>query len=73
MTKVRPAADSLPAPAACYAEHQDAAPALPPFVPDTGIVSGPLRPAILRLALPAVGTTLFHMHLFAPEALNHCN
>ena len=27
----------------------------------TGIVDGPLRPAILRLALPAVGTTLFQV------------
>ena len=61
MSEVRPAADPLPAPAACYAEHQDAAPALSPSTSDTGIISGPLRPAILRLALPAVGTTLFQV------------
>jgi putative MATE family efflux protein len=43
-----------------YADHQDAGPPLSP--PDHhGITSGPLRPAILRLALPAVGTTLFQV------------
>ena len=29
--------------------------------PAAGIIDGPLRPAILRLALPAVGTTLFQV------------
>jgi putative MATE family efflux protein len=47
-------------PPGLYADQQDAAPALaPPSA--TGIVDGPLRPAILRLALPAVGTTLFQV------------
>lgn len=48
------------APACLYAEQHDAAPALAP-PPAAGIVDGPLRPAILRLALPAVGTTLFQV------------
>lgn len=43
-----------------YADRQDASPPLPP-PHDPGITSGPLRPAILRLALPAVGTTLFQV------------
>jgi putative MATE family efflux protein len=48
------------APPGLYAEQRDASPALsPPSA--TGIVDGPLRPAILRLALPAVGTTLFQV------------
>ncbi len=43
-----------------YADRQDASPPLAaPY--DPGITSGPLRPAILRLALPAVGTTLFQV------------
>ena len=47
-------------PACLYAEQHDAGPALsPPSA--AGIVDGPLRPAILRLALPAVGTTLFQV------------
>ncbi len=51
---------SLPVPPALYAEHQDASPPLAaPSEP--GIIEGPLRPAILRLALPAVGTTLFQV------------
>lgn len=54
-------ADPLPPPAAVYADHQDAAPPLPPPSAVAGITSGPLRPAILRLALPAVGTTLFQV------------
>ena len=54
-----PASPGLP-PARLYAEQQDAGPALsPPYA--AGIVDGPLRPAILRLALPAVGTTLFQV------------
>lgn len=60
MTPTDPAGDSLPSPAAIYADHQDASPPLPP-PSDPGIVAGPLRPAILRLALPAVGTTLFQV------------
>jgi hypothetical protein len=47
-------------PAGLYAEQPDAAPALAPPA-GTGIIDGPLRPAILRLALPAVGTTLFQV------------
>jgi putative MATE family efflux protein len=47
-------------PAALYAEQPDAAPALAP-PSGAGIIDGPLRPAILRLALPAVGTTLFQV------------
>src|SRR5512141_2970110 len=53
-------ADSLPHhPELLYAVHQDASP-LPPPDP-TGITAGPLRAAIVRLALPAVGTTLFQV------------
>ena len=48
------------APPGLYAEQLDAAPALAP-PPAAGIIDGPLRPAILRLALPAVGTTLFQV------------
>lgn len=59
MSRGEPAAE-LPAPAALYADRQDASPPLPP-PDDTGITAGPLRPAILRLALPAVGTTLFQV------------
>jgi putative MATE family efflux protein len=55
-----PAGDPLPPPAAVYADHHDASPPLPPPY-DPGITTGPLRPAILRLALPAVGTTLFQV------------
>jgi putative MATE family efflux protein len=48
------------APPGLFAEQRDAGPTLsPPSA--TGIVDGPLRPAILRLALPAVGTTLFQV------------
>jgi putative MATE family efflux protein len=47
-------------PPGLYAEQQDAGPPLAP-PPTAGIVHGPLRPAILRLALPAVGTTLFQV------------
>ena len=55
----RPLTPTVP-PACLYAEQHDAAPAL--AAPSaTGIVDGPLRPAILRLALPAVGTTLFQV------------
>lgn len=47
-------------PPGLYAEQQDASPPLAP--PEgSGITEGPLRPAILRLALPAVGTTLFQV------------
>ncbi len=56
----RGAEPPLPA-AAVYADCQDASPPLAAPLPDTGITSGPLRPAILRLALPAVGTTLFQV------------
>ncbi|MBA3553410.1 MAG: MATE family efflux transporter [Gemmatimonadales bacterium] len=45
MIPAEPAGEPLPLP--------------PPY--DPGITSGPLRPAILRLALPAVGTTLFQV------------
>jgi putative MATE family efflux protein len=55
-----PAEESLPLPPALYAEHQDASPPLAAPA-ETGIIDGPLRPAILRLALPAVGTTLFQV------------
>jgi putative MATE family efflux protein len=49
-------------PPALYADQHDAGPALsPPHADATGILGGPLRPAILRLALPAVGTTLFQV------------
>ncbi|HET7470072.1 MAG TPA: MATE family efflux transporter, partial [Gemmatimonadales bacterium] len=49
-------------PPALYADQHDAGPALaPPYADPTGILRGPLRPAILRLALPAVGTTLFQV------------
>src|SRR5215216_1846671 len=47
-------------PPGLYAEQPDATPALAPPA-GTGIIDGPLRPAILRLALPAVGTTLFQV------------
>jgi putative MATE family efflux protein len=47
-------------PPGLYAEQQDASPPLAP-PSGAGIVDGPLRPAILRLALPAVGTTLFQV------------
>jgi MATE family, multidrug efflux pump len=47
-------------PAGLYADQQDAAPRLAPPM-GSGILEGPLRPAILRLALPAVGTTLFQV------------
>jgi putative MATE family efflux protein len=60
LTPAEPAGGPLPAPTAVYADRQDCSPPLaPPF--DSGIISGPLRPAILRLALPAVGTTLFQV------------
>jgi putative MATE family efflux protein len=61
LTGGKPGAEPLSAPAACYADHQDAGPSLSPLPSDTGILAGPLRPAILRLALPAVGTTLFQV------------
>ena len=49
-------------PPALYADQHDAGPALaPPYADPAGILRGPLRPAILRLALPAVGTTLFQV------------
>lgn len=60
MTRIKPADGPLPIPAAVYADRQDCSPPLPPPY-DPGIISGPLRPAILRLALPAVGTTLFQV------------
>jgi Na+-driven multidrug efflux pump len=60
LTADEPAGNSVPSPAAIYADHQDAFPPLPP-PHDPGIITGPLRPAILRLALPAVGTTLFQV------------
>jgi putative MATE family efflux protein len=47
-------------PPGLYSERQDASPPLAP-PPGSGITEGPLRPAILRLALPAVGTTLFQV------------
>lgn len=57
-----PSADPAVPPPALYADHHDAGPALaPPAADPTGIIRGPLRPAILRLALPAVGTTLFQV------------
>jgi putative MATE family efflux protein len=60
LTDADPAGKPLPAPAAMYADRQDTSPPLSaPY--DPGITSGPLRPAILRLALPAVGTTLFQV------------
>jgi putative MATE family efflux protein len=60
LTADDPAGEPLPAPAAMYADRQDASPPLAaPY--DPGITSGPLQPAILRLALPAVGTTLFQV------------
>lgn len=52
--------DPVVPPPALYAEQQDASPPLAP-PSGTGIIDGPLRPAILRLALPAVGTTLFQV------------
>jgi putative MATE family efflux protein len=55
----RPSGPEAP-PACLYAEQHDAAPALAP-PPASGILGGPLRPAIFRLALPAVGTTLFQV------------
>ena len=57
--KPPPPAPAVPPPG-LYADQQDAS---PPLAPPTaaGIVDGPLRPAILRLALPAVGTTLFQV------------
>lgn len=56
------ASDPTVPPAGLYADQHDAGPALPPpRVDATGIIEGPLRPAILRLALPAVGTTLFQV------------
>jgi putative MATE family efflux protein len=59
---MRPTSDPAVPPAALYADQHDAGPALPPPREDvTGITQGPLRPAILRLALPAVGTTLFQV------------
>ena len=48
-------------PAGLYADQPDAGPILSPPRAETGILEGPLRPAILRLALPAVGTTLFQV------------
>ncbi|HEX3275184.1 MAG TPA: MATE family efflux transporter [Gemmatimonadales bacterium] len=48
-------------PAGLYADQPDAGPILSPPTAETGILEGPLRPAILRLALPAVGTTLFQV------------
>ncbi len=60
MTPAEPAGDPLPTSTAIYADRQDCSPPLPPPY-DPGITSGPLRPAILRLALPAVGTTLFQV------------
>jgi putative MATE family efflux protein len=47
-------------PPGLYADQQDASPPLAP-PQGNGITEGPLRPAILRLALPAVGTTLFQV------------
>ena len=64
MKPLLPAEEPLRVPPALYAEHQDASPPLAAPAPapaDTGIIEGPLRPAILRLALPAVGTTLFQV------------
>ncbi len=61
MTRGEPADDPLPAPAAVYADRHDASPPLAPPTPEPGITAGPLRPAILRLALPAVGTTLLQV------------
>ncbi|HEX6107044.1 MAG TPA: MATE family efflux transporter [Gemmatimonadales bacterium] len=61
MSRAEAGGDAPSAPGAVYTDHLDAAPPLPPPVADTGITAGPLRPAILRLALPAVGTTLFQV------------
>ncbi|HEX6614775.1 MAG TPA: MATE family efflux transporter [Gemmatimonadales bacterium] len=52
--------DASVPPPGLYADQQDAAPAIAPPTA-AGITAGPLRPAILRLALPAVGTTLFQV------------
>ncbi len=60
MTPAERPGEPRTAPAAVYADRQDAAPPLPP-PHDPDITSGPLRPVILRLALPAVGTTLFQV------------
>jgi len=50
--------EGLPPPGA-YAEYPDASPPLPaPERRASALLDGPLRPAILRLALPAVATTL---------------
>ena len=46
---------------AVYADRLDASPPISPPAYDAGITTGPLRPAIIRLALPAVGTTLFQV------------
>lgn len=48
-------------PPALYAEYHDAAPALSAERADLGITAGPLRAGILRLAWPAVGTTVFQV------------
>ena len=61
MTGGRRATPPPPPAAAVYADRQDASPPLAAPLADPGITSGPLRPAILRLALPAVGTTLFQV------------
>lgn len=55
--------EGAPPPAALYAEYADATPVLEPAAPRGvgGILAGPLTPAILRLAGPAVGTTLFQV------------
>ena len=59
MSRGEPAAPAPP-PAACTADHHDVSP-LPPPAYDPGITAGPIRPAVFRLALPAVGTTLFQV------------
>lgn len=46
---------------AVYGEQPDAAPPVAARHPETDLLAGPLRPAILRLALPAVGTTLLQV------------
>lgn len=56
-----PAPPSAPPPPSLYAEHQDACPALAAPPAGADLTTGALRPAILRLALPAVGTTLLQV------------
>lgn len=52
---------SSPPPPALYGEQPDTAPQLAAPAASNDLLTGPLRPAILRLALPAVGTTLLQV------------